>query len=183
MRFSSLLLFLLMFAASAAEIGGTFPWRTLQAEEAATNAERLKPSRRAGDFAAECVGRSGVRLNRIGDYVEFTAPAAVNSIVVRYAIPDAPRGGGEEHTLSGYVDGKHRFDLKLSSRHTWLYGREHDPVNDPEELKRMHTTDILVWNNYGAEPEIPDHGATPRHAVHRARLPYGKLHLRTQPGV
>lgn len=26
---------------------------------------------------------------------------------------------------------------------------------EPEELKRMHTTDILVWNNYGAEPELP----------------------------
>lgn len=139
MRFTSLFPFLLSLATavSAAEIGGTFPWRTLQAEEAETNAERLKPSRRAGDFAAECVGKSGVRLNRAGDYVEFTAPAAANSIVVRYAIPDAPRGGGEEHTLSGYVDGKHRFDLKLSSRHTWLYGKEHDPVNDPEELKRL----------------------------------------------
>ncbi len=142
MRFTSLFPFLLSLATavSAAEIGGTFPWRTLQAEEAETNAERLKPSRRAGDFAAECVGKSGVRLNRAGDYVEFTAPAAANSIVVRYAIPDAPRGGGEEHTLSGYVDGKHRFDLKLSSRHTWLYGKEHDPVNDPEELKRLPGT-------------------------------------------
>lgn len=25
----------------------------------------------------------------------------------------------------------------------------------PEELKRMHTTRFLVWNNYGADPEIP----------------------------
>ena len=60
MRFTSLFPFLLSLATavSAAEIGGTFPWRTLQAEEAETNAERLKTSRRAGDFAAECVGKS-----------------------------------------------------------------------------------------------------------------------------
>ena len=26
---------------------------------------------------------------------------------------------------------------------------------EPEELKRMHTTNILVWNNYGAELALP----------------------------
>lgn len=26
----------------------------------------------------------------------------------------------------------------------------------PEELKRMHTTRFLVWNNYGAEPDVPE---------------------------
>ena len=61
-----LLLLSIATAVSAAEIGGTFPWRTLQAEEAATNAERLKPSRRAGDFAAECVGK------KASDLVEVT---------------------------------------------------------------------------------------------------------------
>ncbi|MCI9264950.1 MAG: LTA synthase family protein [Oscillospiraceae bacterium] len=25
----------------------------------------------------------------------------------------------------------------------------------PEEMKRMHSTTFLVWNNYGAEPEVP----------------------------
>lgn len=27
---------------------------------------------------------------------------------------------------------------------------------DAEEMKRMHSTAFLVWNNYGAEPEVPD---------------------------
>ena len=36
------------------------------------------------------VGRSGVRLDATGQYVEFTSVAAANSIVVRYVIPDAP---------------------------------------------------------------------------------------------
>ena len=40
------------------------------------------------------VGRSSVRVARTGDYVELMASLAANSIVVRYAIPDAPDGGG-----------------------------------------------------------------------------------------
>lgn len=27
---------------------------------------------------------------------------------------------------------------------------------DAEELKRMHSTDFLVWNNYGGQPDVPD---------------------------
>jgi len=120
-----------------AEPGGKFAWQTLQAEAAATNAAILPVSRTAGEPAAECVGRSGVKLTRSGDFVEFTVPVAANSLVVRYAIPDAPGGGGEEHTLGCYLGGGPRIDLKLSSRHTWLYGKETEPGNDPEELKKL----------------------------------------------
>lgn len=120
---------------SAAIPDGTFPWYTLQAEDGTTNAKVIGPSRKAGTFASECVGRRGVKLNRTEDYVEFTVPAQTNAIVIRYAIPDAPGGGGIECTLSLYVDGKHRRDLSLTSRHAWLYGRESEPVNDPAALK------------------------------------------------
>ena len=120
---------------AAAAPGGIFPWRTLQAENGATNAEKIGPSREAGTFAAECVGRRGVKLNRTGDYVDWIAPAKADAVVIRCAVPDAPRGGGIDFTLSLYIDGGHRCDLPLTSRHTWLYGKESDPVDDPAAQK------------------------------------------------
>ena len=119
----------------AAVPGGSFPWRTLQAEDAATNAELIGPSRKAGTFAAECVGRRGVRLNRTADYVEFTAPEHANSNVVRYAVPDAPEGHGINCTLSLYIDGIFRTSLAMTSRHSWLYGKESAPTNNPADLR------------------------------------------------
>lgn len=117
--------------------GGSFAWTSLQAEAAATNAEVLMPTRKAGNFAAECVGRSGVKLNQTGDYIEFVMPKEVNALVIRHAIPDAPAGNGEEHTLNLYVDGKLSAKIPVTSRHSWLYGKENDPGNDPAELTRL----------------------------------------------
>lgn len=114
--------------------GGTFPWRSLQAEDAVTNAELIGPSRKAGTFASECIGRRGVKLNRTADYIEFTAPERANSIVVRYAVPDAPEGHGIDCSLSLYINGKFHSSLAMTSRHTWLYGKESAPTNNPADL-------------------------------------------------
>ena len=79
------------------------------------------------NFASESSGRQSVRLNSTGQFVEFTATSAANSIVVRNSIPDASGGGGTEATISLYVTqpgGAMAFvqKLTLSSRHSWLYG-------------------------------------------------------------
>nr|WP_202539197.1 CARDB domain-containing protein [Streptomyces sp. SID8379] len=79
------------------------------------------------NYASESSGRTSVRLGSTGQYVEFTAKSATNSIVVRNSIPDAPGGGGQEKTLSLYADGKFVQKLNLSSKHSWLYGNTDQP--------------------------------------------------------
>ncbi|MFD5193159.1 CARDB domain-containing protein [Streptomyces sp. NPDC058357] len=79
------------------------------------------------NFATESSGRKAVRLDSTGQYVEFISTSAANSIVVRNSIPDAPGGGGQEKTLSLYVDGKFVQKLTLSSKHSWLYGNTDQP--------------------------------------------------------
>lgn len=79
------------------------------------------------NFATESSGRESVRLDTIGDYVEFTSVHAANSIVVRNSIPDAAAGGGRDATLSLYADGTFVRKLTLSSKHSWLYGSTDDP--------------------------------------------------------
>jgi hypothetical protein len=51
-----------------------------------------------------------VRLNSTGQFVEFTSTNQANSIVVRNSIPDAPGGGGQEATISLYVNGTVRAE-------------------------------------------------------------------------
>ena len=104
--------------------GMHMPWTELQAEDAKTNGVVLGPSRAKWDanhIEAEAIGRKAVRLEKTGDYVAFTVPKQASSIVVRYAIPDAPGGGGIDTTLGLYVDGKRVKSLALTSRYSWSY--------------------------------------------------------------
>ncbi|MEU8414625.1 glycosyl hydrolase family 28-related protein [Amycolatopsis japonica] len=87
------------------------------------------------NFATESSGRKSVRLANQGQYVEFTSANEANSIVVRNSIPDAPGGGGQDATLSLYVNGTFTQKLTLSSKHSWLYGSTDDPeglTNTPQ---------------------------------------------------
>jgi len=91
------------------------------------------------NFASESSGRRSVRLNRTGEFVEFTSTNPANSIVVRNSIPDAPNGGGIEATISLYVDDTFVRKLTLSSKHSWLYGLTDDPeglTNSPQANAR-----------------------------------------------
>ncbi|WP_148717064.1 right-handed parallel beta-helix repeat-containing protein [Chitinolyticbacter meiyuanensis] len=100
------------------------PWVELQAEHGRTNGRILAPSRNKWDAAyiqAEAIGRSAVQLDRSGDYVSWNTTAAANSVVVRYAIPDAPAGGGIDATLGLYVNGQRVKSLPLTSRYAWSY--------------------------------------------------------------
>ncbi|WP_350278188.1 CARDB domain-containing protein [Kribbella sp. HUAS MG21] len=79
------------------------------------------------NFATESSGRSSVRLNSSGQYVEFTSTVPTNSIVVRNSIPDSADGQGLQATISLYVNGTFKQKLSLSSRHSWLYGNTDAP--------------------------------------------------------
>ncbi len=78
------------------------------------------------NFGTESSGRESVRLNSTGQFVEFTSTNAANSIVVRNSVPDAPNGGGQDYSISLYINGTFAQKLTLSSRNSWLYGTTDD---------------------------------------------------------
>jgi uncharacterized protein YegP (UPF0339 family) len=102
--------------------GATLPYQELEAEAGTTNATVLNPNRTPGTVEAESSGRRAVKLTQTGHYVQWTAPQAANSLVVRYSMPDAPAGSGINATLGLYVNGTKIQTLDLTSRHAWIYG-------------------------------------------------------------
>ncbi|WIV55480.1 CARDB domain-containing protein [Amycolatopsis nalaikhensis] len=119
--------------------GAAVPYTEYEAESAQYQGQLLEadPLRTFGhtNFATESSGRKSVRLANQGQYVEFTSANQANSIVVRNSVPDAPGGGGQDYTLSLYVNGTFAQKLTLSSVHSWLYGTTDDPeglTNTPQ---------------------------------------------------
>jgi hypothetical protein len=112
----------------AAARGATLPYVELEAETAATNGTLLGPSRAVNDadvfasIAGESSGREAVKLAGTGQYVRFTTQSAVNSVVVRFVIPDSQDGAGLQASLGLYVGGARVTSLALTSRFAWAYG-------------------------------------------------------------
>src|SRR5215472_2328601 len=86
-----------------ASTGANVPWITYEAEDMTINGGTLiGPPTQAASLAAtvtnsiqmEASGGEAVELTGTGQYVEFTAQAAANAIVVRYCVPDTINGGG-----------------------------------------------------------------------------------------
>lgn len=121
--------------------GADVPWTEYEAEDGGTNGEVLGPDRTFGTIAAESSGRRAVRLDRVGEYVQFRAREAANSIVVRFVIPDSEDGQGLEATISLYVDGVFRQKLRLTSRYAWSYGGEEYTYNVPKAGGAHHFYD------------------------------------------
>jgi hypothetical protein len=107
-------------------VGADLPFTTLEAEDPdnQTNGTVVKaaPGYKAGLPEYEASGRAHVSLQGEGDSIQFNHVPRANALVLRYCIPDSPEGGGEDATLSLYVNGTKRQTLGLSSRHAWLYG-------------------------------------------------------------
>jgi hypothetical protein len=111
--------------------GASVPWIEYEAEKGQTNAEILAPDRTFGTIASESSGRSAVQLNKTGDYVQFQALQAANSLVVRFVIPDSEDGAGLDATLSLYVNNAFRQKINLTSKYAWSYGGEQFTLNAP----------------------------------------------------
>src|SRR5450432_298772 len=111
--------------------GATVPWLEYEAEAATTNGVAVGPDRTFGTIASEASGRRAVRLEAVGQFVEFTSTQRSNAIVVRYVIPDAGGGGGMTATLNLYIGGTLKQPLTLTSRYAWSYGGEASTSNDP----------------------------------------------------
>ncbi|WP_081865749.1 glycosyl hydrolase family 28-related protein [Chondromyces apiculatus] len=121
-----------------ADRGATPLYWEYEAEDATTTGTLLGPSRAFGDIAAEASGRRAVRLDADGQHVTFTTEHATSSIVVRYALPDAPAGGGIDATLGLYVNGTRTASLALTSRYAWLYGGESSHANNDPAAGGAH---------------------------------------------
>ncbi len=111
--------------------GATVPFVEQEAENAATNGEVIGPDRRAYTLPSEASGRKAVRLDRGGEYVEFRLTRRANALTVRYAIPDAPTGGGITAPLDVRLNGKLQHRITMTSEFSWLYST-YPFSNDPQ---------------------------------------------------
>ena len=117
-----------------------FPWQSYEAEDGATSGTVHGPQNQYPSPECEASGRRYVRLDKAGDYVEFSAREQANTLVIRYCVPDAPEGGGRESSLDLVVNGEFRQQIALSSRYSWIYG-DFPWSNDPKEGKAHHFFD------------------------------------------
>ena len=131
------LAFFLCFAISSfarARSGADIPWTTYEAEDMKTTGAVLGPRYDPFLVETESSGQKCVKLAATGEYVEFTAEAPANTIIVRYSLPDSADGGGINSTLSLYQNGKLIKKLPVTSRYSWLYGK-YPFANDPKAGK------------------------------------------------
>jgi len=132
----------LLNSAGAAEAGrgAVVPWITYEAEQAKTSGKVLGPDYTGHNAVREASGRRCVSLAASGEYLEFSAKADAQGLVVRYSIPDSPDGRGIDATLSLYINGKLSKKLPLTSKYAYLYGA-YPFNNDPSSGTPRHFWD------------------------------------------
>jgi hypothetical protein len=108
--------------AASGNIGADMPWITYEAEGMKTTGVVLGPKYDPNVVESESSGQKCVKLAATGEYVEFTAGANANALVVRYSLPDSEEGGGTRAGLDLYVNGQKVRTLALTSTYSWLYG-------------------------------------------------------------
>jgi hypothetical protein len=129
-------------ATAADNRGAAIPWVTYEAEQSTTNGNVVGPDYAGHSAAREASGRECVRLAELGQFIEFTAKADAQGLIVRYCIPDSSDGRGESATLSLYINGKFHSKLPMSSRLTYLYGN-YPFNNQPSSGTPRHFWDEL----------------------------------------
>lgn len=98
--------------------GANMPFTILEAEAPgnSTNGTKLAPNFTPGDFAGEASGRSAVRLDATGEYVEFTLTSPANAFVLRNAVDEDTTG-----TISIYADGVDKGNFTVTSKFSYVY--------------------------------------------------------------
>ena len=112
--------------------GATVSWTTYEAEVMDTTGAIVGPQYNPNVFASEASGRKCVLLSATTQYVQFTAQAPANAMVVRYCVPDSADGTGIDATISLYQNGAFVAKLPVTSRYSWLYGA-YPFANDPSK--------------------------------------------------
>ena len=118
---------------AGADVGADTPWTTYQAEAMTTTGAVLGPRYDPYQVETESSGQKCVSL-KATQYVEFTAAAAANALVVRYSLPDAPGGGGTSSSIELSISGKPVKSLVVTSRYSRLYGN-YPFTNNPADGK------------------------------------------------
>ncbi|RYY04232.1 MAG: hypothetical protein EOO53_02605 [Gammaproteobacteria bacterium] len=108
--------------------GATLAYQEYEAEAGTTNGQVSGASTTYLTVESESSGRKFVNLSATGQYVQWTATKAANSLVMRYNLSDTSSGGGTSGTLSLYVNGAKVQTLNLTSHYAWVYGGY--PFND-----------------------------------------------------
>jgi hypothetical protein len=118
------------------------PWTTYEAEAMKSTGLVLGPKYDPYLVETESSGQKCVKLVAVGEFVEFTAAANANALVIRYSLPDAKEGGGTNTSLDLFINGKEARKLALTSRYSWLYGT-YPFSNQPDEGKPRNFYDEL----------------------------------------
>src|ERR1700748_757258 len=112
-----------LLCAAQGKGGASIPWTTYEAEQMTTTGTVLGPKYDPYEVETESSGQKCVKLAATGQYVEFTARAAANGMVIRYSLPDAESGNGRLSILMIYKNGELIRPCAVSSRYSWLYGQ------------------------------------------------------------
>ena len=157
--------------------GASVAFLEQEAEEANTNGTVIGPDRTAYTLAAEASGRRAVQLDP-GEWVEFVLPAPTNAITVRYALPDAPTGGGITAPLQVSVNGRDHTTMTLTSEYSWLYN-QYPFTNDPH-AGLLHpdwwVTECQCVPNAQNPPYEPPTPFRPMHFYDEQRLLLGRTY-------
>ncbi|RFM26010.1 glycosyl hydrolase family 28-related protein [Deminuibacter soli] len=140
------LLVLIPFACFAREKpGATVPWITYEAEQMRHTGKILGPGYNPYQVETASSNQQCVQLGK-GQYVEFTARAKANSLVIRYSLPDDESGKGLTATLGIYRNGQRIQNIPVSSALCRLYGK-YPFTNDPAAGKpRNFYDDVRITN-------------------------------------
>ena len=120
--------------------GAVIPWTTYEAEHLPTTGTVIGPKYDPYAVETESSGQRAVKLGSSGQFIELTASARANSLVIRFSLPDGGNGGGRSATLGLYKNGSLIQLCPISSRHAWLYGN-YPFTNDPAAGKPRHFYD------------------------------------------
>jgi hypothetical protein len=105
-------------------LGASMPYTSYEAEEGQVGggAEKILDDgdRLAGTLNGEASKRGAVKIDSVGEYVQWTANSDANSIVIRNCIPPQSTA-----TISLYVNNVKQTTVTLDSNHCWL-----DPGTD-----------------------------------------------------
>ncbi len=123
--------------------GASVPWTTYEAESMTTTGTILGPGYAPNTVQAEASGRKCVQLSSTGQYVQFAAPVAANSLVVRYSVPNSGDGVGTDYSISLYVNGSFVQKLAVTSKYSWLYGN-YPFSNTPQSSPRNFYDEVRL---------------------------------------
>ncbi|MGZ3581720.1 MAG: glycosyl hydrolase family 28-related protein, partial [Ktedonobacterales bacterium] len=136
-------------------------------------------------LSGEASGRQAVQLTP-GQYVAFTLTQRANAVTIRYALPDAPTGGGIDAPLTVSVDhngsaNTHPQTVTLTSKYSYLYN-QYPFTNDP-------TADLLHPDWWITECSCVPAATTPQPTISKPFRPmhfydeqHVLLHNTYQPG-